>query len=93
MGFDLQEPTHPDAGILLDISRGHDDSRILPSKFKSYWGEMLGSRKRNLGSYSNRHSYETKHDLARTLRPTISEPMNVMCLIQGDLVNTSASSG
>jgi hypothetical protein len=34
-----------------------------------------------------------KECVIQTLRPTSSEPMKVMCLITGDVVSASASSG
>ena len=46
----IQDTTHPDTDVSVQISTRHNDSRVLPSKFQSQWGHVLRGSERNLAT-------------------------------------------
>ena len=83
--------THQQADVFLQVGRREDNGRILASKLQCNRGEVLRSCLRDLERLVSPVYAAVASQL--TMRPMRSEPMNVMCRMNGDLVNASASSG
>ena len=46
----IQDTTHPDTYVSVQVCAGQDDGRILPSQFQSQWGHVVCSGKRDLAT-------------------------------------------
>jgi len=46
----IQDATHPDTDVSVQVSTRQDDSRVLPSKFQSQWGHVLRGSERDLAA-------------------------------------------
>jgi hypothetical protein len=82
-----QNSTHPDACPFLKVRVRKDDGWIFAAQFQTNRGKMFCCSDSHLYSMSD---YRSRPLSLHTLRPTSSEPMNVMCLIKFDFISASA---